>query len=461
MQNRGHRVAHRSVCCLIIICLALACPHLIRAQTVDAATKQKLLDAAQSSFPLPAKLNVADNVSIEAVLLPERVCREVFGKEISENYATVELTVSNRSHEAALIVQSIFIDYSNWALSGSFSKDVLGTTQVVVTSPNTLQPWQTATLPNQISSVEYRIARGQLLDRQPWSFRNVLMRSLEAVGSVATAYVFTTTNTDVIRGVGAFTGHVVPAMQTLLPDGTIGQMNRISDVGFQVNKLIPKDSSDIVVAFFPIDRFLTPGLKRLFLKSPALFFATSALLLDPEAQHALAPIVASTFNSDVGAARTSLAQLPAKVISGDAQGLTEQQKNILRFMNAVSLDNIKVVVGGIMSVDVSTVPASIVSVDLDGGNSSPNNWSKGAHVGSIKGSYLLNGTPILIDPPKDVQISAVLQGSSDSELRFQLQLPENFLTTGTKTLAIKVIKKSNTNKDIESMVYELEVPVPK
>jgi hypothetical protein len=59
-------------------------------------------------------------------------------------------------------------------------------------------------------------------------------------------------------------------------------MNRISDLGFQTNKVIPKASSDIIVTFFPLDRFLTPGLKELFIKSPALFFSPYALQFDPK-----------------------------------------------------------------------------------------------------------------------------------------------------------------------------------
>jgi hypothetical protein len=57
-------------------------------------------------------------------------------------------------------------------------------------------------------------------------------------------------------------------------------MNLINDVGFRTNTLVPKQAAEVIVCFFPIDRFLTPGLKKLFLKSPAIFFAPLQIVVD-------------------------------------------------------------------------------------------------------------------------------------------------------------------------------------
>src|SRR5689334_12802404 len=115
---RGLRSNRRWLCSLLLMLSALMVTRIF---SLDATTAQKLQDARQQGLPVKAEasgnLNVQDNVSIEAVLLPARVCQEVFGKEISRNYAAVEVTVSNRNHDAAMIVHSIFIDYSDWALS--------------------------------------------------------------------------------------------------------------------------------------------------------------------------------------------------------------------------------------------------------------------------------------------------------------------------------------------------------
>ena len=287
------------------------------------------------NFPLQAtaaSASVRQNVSVEAVLLPFDVCKRVFGTEIAKNYAAVELTVSNRSHDSALIVQSVFIDYRDWALSGIDQLDTTRTGGKKSDGPGDWPDYQAPNTPGQISSVEYRVARGELLDRQPWTLRNLSLRALQTAGSIATAYTFSISEKGIITGIGAFNGEVVPALNALFPDGTVGQMNRISDVGFQVNKVIPKDASDIIVAFFPLDRFLTPGLKKLFLKSPALFFAPYALMFDKEARQLLAPQMAGILGP-CGNADLFMRQLSVSFINSYDSKLDETPPGQLSYPN--------------------------------------------------------------------------------------------------------------------------------
>ncbi len=84
------------------------------------AQKKVLTDAASAGTPLPTTITVQDNVNVEAVMLPQEISRRVFGKDVSENYAVIEVNISNRSNEAALIVQSLFIDLSGWGFAGPF-----------------------------------------------------------------------------------------------------------------------------------------------------------------------------------------------------------------------------------------------------------------------------------------------------------------------------------------------------
>ena len=168
------------------------------AEKKDPVQEKLIQEAAQKGLPLSASVSVNGNVSVEAVLLPPIVTRHVFSKAVSDRFAAVELTISNRSHDAALVVHSIFIDYSRWLLSGTSANTVADCAPRAVgasTNPqarpnlpacgNPLESWQAETKPNQIAAAEYRLARGELLDRQQWTVRNVLIRSLELAGSVA------------------------------------------------------------------------------------------------------------------------------------------------------------------------------------------------------------------------------------------------------------------------------------
>lgn len=130
-------------------------------QPADQSKDQQAGGSKSSPVSAPsAPGNVIDNVQVEAVLLPASVSRKVFGKEIGNNYAAVELTVSNHSTIASFIVDTIFIDYSDWALSGSAYLQSLRVGGSPASSPRL--PSQARTNPNQIASVEYRAVRGEL-----------------------------------------------------------------------------------------------------------------------------------------------------------------------------------------------------------------------------------------------------------------------------------------------------------
>lgn len=445
---------------------------------LDSKLVQQIKDALAKGFPLTTQ-TVADNVSVEAVLLPANVCKKVFGKEIAQNYATVELTISNRSQEQSLIVHSIFIDYSQWALSGSqyLADSDVSPQNPLVKGHNPQQSWQGSTLPNQISSVEYRVARGELLDAQTWTTRNWFMRALTVAGALGSAYSFSISEQGIIRGISAFSGQVIPAAQSFWPDETIGQMNRISDLGFQTNKVIAKGSSDIVVAFFPIDRFLTPGLKKLFLKSPALFFSPYALLFDSEGENALnemfAPLLVNDpnvlsrlpkvymqnyvacLNENSSGKRNSNAA-PADCAS-DLQGVSKTDLNIIKFLAHASLNTIRVIVGGEMMVNVDRIPATITSVNFDDGNDKAATWGVGDHKGIIRGNYLKGGT-ITIDEAKqigDPKITVDTENSNDQELHFSLALKQK-VDPGTQ-LTFRVTKKDKDGNKVQGLPYVVPV----
>src|SRR5215213_10882482 len=71
-------------------------------------------NAVRNGKPLATQITVFGNVTAQAVLIPRVNARRIFGDEIANNYAVVEVNISNKSTDAALIIHGIFIDYSNW-----------------------------------------------------------------------------------------------------------------------------------------------------------------------------------------------------------------------------------------------------------------------------------------------------------------------------------------------------------
>ncbi len=495
---------------LFLICgLAMTAAHvtLTGAQDKSSGAANVMKDAAQNGFPLTSSsTDVTGNISVESVLIPAKIAKTVFGKEISNNYAIIELTISNRSSDDSFIVHSVFVDYSQWLLSGAspFAQQNnprclpapqstnatsspgstqnapagqppsgRGQAQSYAGCGNPLQPWQQQTIPNQIDSVESRVVRGELLDRQPWTTRNWVLRALQATGSIATSFTFATNSQSWIRGIGAFNGAGIPAAQTLWPDATVGQMNRISDLGFQVNKVVAKQSSDIVVAFFPIERFLTPDLKSLFISSPSVFFSPLAASQDPNVQRRMDRYINFVVSED--AIKNMTAHL-YQVVSGDCMTLGPNTKlapgdslekltgacQTAELVNRLSLNVVRVRVSGSMTVDVNQVPPQIKEVDIvdaKTGEESATIWKKGATLtGVIQGSFLGGGTPAITDASlaKILPIKVTADGSNDTQLYFTIT-ESDILPEGTTKLNFQVSKKS-ASSTITSTIYEYTIP---
>jgi hypothetical protein len=383
-----------------------------QAKAAQTPTEKQLSEA--KSIPLPAR-TVSSSVGVSATLLTWDSVRRLFGKEIANTYAVVQLTVSNRNPDAAFVLHAAYLDVGHWALGGAGLTGVSASTK----------DYQAATTPNTIASVEARIARGQLLDAQTWSARNWTVRLLTVAGSVASAVVFNAAE-NAAKYVAAFNGTVVPGVAIAWPDGSVGQLNRISDFGFQTNKVFAKESADIVVCFFPMDLFLAPGLRDVFVHSPALFLSPYQVLFTKENAkareafglpadvnnrlNALARLALTCFPGPppkegqkptpqeiVDQALKACEEYKPNALVGDSAAVTkaEWQSTIqlLEYMSRFGANNIPVIVDGVMTVDVDTVPASIDDITFDDNDKATTAayWASGEHKAALICRFCANG----------------------------------------------------------------------
>jgi hypothetical protein len=440
-------------------------------------TKAKLTEAAKEGLPLNTDLTVRGNVTLQAVLIPTHVARRVFGKEVADNYAVIELNINNKSSDASLLIQGVYLDYTDWALSGSIQPDAVCTETSDESGGGT---YRACTKPNQVASEEYRVIRGESLDAQPFTVRNLIVGGLALGGSIVSAYSFSIKEKGILQGIAAFSGAVVPGLKSYWPDQTVDQINRISDFGYHTNKAIPKQGSDIVVCFFPIDRFLTPGFKKIFLKEPALFLSPYEMLLDPKSldwifsphggyklrvdpkdmlgamgidnpkelgkalpcyleyrrqlvkDKALArasgrnglPDKAEMKDESTSTSWAENLRREAYSKDGCSNDLSSDQIRQLDTIGRVSLNTIRVVLDGVMSVETAALPAKIESVDFDNEKTNTTLWTDTATIltGTINGAYLTGGVPKI---QEDVgTITAVTEGSTDQALKFKLKLKD-------------------------------------
>ena len=430
---------------------------------------------ASAGVALNGTSNVQDNVEVQAVLLTRKPAERIFGREIARNYAIVQVTISNQSSTSALVVQSVSLDYTKWLMSG-LADDGSGLPEDKEECPR-LKPGLDKsfqrTCATRVASVEARVIRGELQDASTWTWRNGIVRGLVLVGSVASGYSFLG-SADFAHAVTGFNGSLVPGVQTFWPDQTLPQVNRVSDFGFQTNKVVPKDNSDIVYAFFPIERFLTPGLRKIFLSAPALFFAPFEIFAD---KHIGSNRISCPINKNDCVRQSDIEEFKREIrgIAGVSEsdgaamqilmshcldttpdsceeesvalgGTTDFAKHkaqaqiLKRLISGISLNNINVLVGGVMTVDVNTVPAVLKRVTFEKSDSEVFSKACGIQAGSIEGQFLSNGVPSIssIVLPAGIKkdspfynkkaedfvdsITTVADQSNDLSIAFQLQL---------------------------------------
>jgi hypothetical protein len=423
--------------------------------------------AAKDGTPLPITSTLSGSVSVQAVLLPYKLVRRAFGKEVAGKYAAVSLTIANRDQKQGMILHTVALDYSRWLFSGM-------TPGAEEAAKIATQDYEQQNNPARVSSDEVRSVRADFQDAQLWTARNWVIHFATAIGTAAGAVSFSTASDLFAPSVAAFNGSVVPAIGMIWPDNSQAQLNLLNDIAFRTNHVIPAKSSDIVVAFFPIDRFLTPTLKKIYMAEPAVFFNPAELIFEKQnsalmkalitntnlknfialenvcrgdggadkacadISEALAASVIRYQQALAGSAGRDSAALPA-FCSGQDLALVNACRNVL-LLNQISLNNIRVVIGGIMTVDALTVPAAITAVEFEH-QADPASWKAGKTLaGTLTGSFLTGGAlSCTVTDPDGGKLDASPLGSvkvdqeksTDAKLVFEIPVSKE-ISAGTK-----------------------------
>lgn len=397
--------------------------------------------------------SVKENVSLQAVLLPNTITKELFGKHIAENYVAVFVNVGNRSRSAALVLQGLYIDYRNWALSGASRKQPV---------TDDLDQFSSSTIPGEVASVEYRVVRGQLQDRQPMTGRNWVVRGLQFAGALAAAYPAGGANAvNLVKGISAYNGIAVPGFEKLWPDSLISKLNRISDFGYRANQVVPRESSEVILAFFPIDRFLTPGLKRIFVATPAVFFNPGLAIADESISPELQKILLTISGKET--MKQLRDQIPSMMRCHEDReknkACCKKSIDLRRLVAATSLNSVKIVIDGSMVIDLAAVPAILERVTFETGTDAAAYWSgqgEGKKV-IIRGRFL-SGSALKIDEAEKLGITDVVVDAklSDDEqlvatMKFTKAIPDG------DSLTLRVIKEAKDGRTTESSPYPYTV----
>jgi len=388
------------------------------ARAASAKPPQQLGNSG-NTIPLNATSTVGDCLTVEAVLLPYRPAAMLFSGYVAKNFAVVKTTISNHCDNRQFILHNIYFDYSDWALSGYFplkslcpcgeakladgdsstpqsgndghssatSADCSATkaTNPSSTTCNDLCPssleaddYTKSSKPGQVATVGALDVQNEVTEDSIFSPRNLVINGLTLVGQVAQGYAFVG-SAGAAMGIGAYNAAFVQNLAKFWPDRRLDQEKFLLSLGYRTDQstAIAKDDHGSYYAFFPLATFLKPSLIKLFLDDPAVFINPAEALMPigkdstdtKSLTDFLLKIVRAIPNNSSIDENTLLIDL-ASQCPGD-KCLYKDPDKVVRVVaekylfGHASLNSVKIVARGVMTIPVDSVPPTIDTVKFD------------------------------------------------------------------------------------------------
>jgi len=318
-------------------------------------------------------------------------------------------------------------------------------------------PYTMGSLPGQVATVGALDVQDQEVEDSVFSPRNKVVQALTLIGQVAQGYAFVG-SAGAAQGIGAYNSAFVQNLSKLWPDRRLDQEKFLLSLGYRTDQstAIAKDDHGSYYAFFPLATFPTPNLQKLFLTDSAVFLNPAEAWLESGAlgtgpwtdkrsprgkKDELAPLRDSLYNLAV-AARDSVtpaadadkgaAGVPAAPAAGAGAGagagaaaapaaapvfdsavllaelaadcpgeMCPYSGNELNRVLAekylfahASLNSVKIVARGIMTIDVNSVRPTIDKVAFDNEASGAALWTVPAAAAAAKPAAAAAGAPV-------------------------------------------------------------------
>jgi hypothetical protein len=257
-------------------------------------------------------------------------------------------------------------------------------------------PYVMRSRPGEVATVGALDIQDEVTEDSVFSKRNLVINGLTLVGQVAGGFAFVG-STAAAQGIGAYNSAFVPNLAKFWPDRRLDQEKFLLALGYRTdqNTAIAKDDHGSYYAFFPLATFLTPTLKKLFLDDPAVFLNPAEAWFEPNALSDTTPQSSHHGKDELSALRQVLWNLAETISAGSATSPPYTWKRLLVELSShcvegycpicpkddhacrdrvdaekdlfakASLNSTKIVVRGVMTIEVDSVPPTIDAVTFD------------------------------------------------------------------------------------------------
>ena len=197
-----------------------------------------------------------------SLMSPKNVA-DAFGCRIAQRYIAMQITVANRNSEYQWLITDAAINAAR--LIGYMKKSCApradSLTELTLSAIRNANP--------SFTGADLTVLRGVAEKGQHLDPRNLTLRLLRGSGTTAAGLLgITTFGPSFAPAVAAFNGPFLTAYQTMFPDQTVNQLNRLNDSAYAANTVVAKQQAKVLVVFIPVALFLTKDEQSKFYDDP-------------------------------------------------------------------------------------------------------------------------------------------------------------------------------------------------
>jgi hypothetical protein len=234
-------------------------------------------------------------IELNRTLLAPKSVSDTFGRRIGERFIVMQITIANRNKDFQWLIQDAGFNLKNYAMAVAARDDCDANLKLLLKDLNEHPEFNTLVSSADLTNLRGVAEKGQSLDP-----RNFIIHGLYGSGVIAAGLIGVTKfGASYAPAVAAFNGPFINAMQSIFPDYTVNQQNRLSDGAYSVNTVVGKQQGKVIDIFIPQEYLLTEEQQKDYWKKPESVYNCADLRL-------LEAVVNGNFVSSVTATPASL-----------------------------------------------------------------------------------------------------------------------------------------------------------
>jgi hypothetical protein len=245
--------------------------------TIQAAPSVAVTGICPTGFDGCNKAVTAMNqqyIVLNRTIMDPKSVSDTFGRRIGQRYIVMQISIANRNKDFQWLIQDAGFDLTNFATEVARRPNCDANLKLVL---GQLTEHSEST---QVSSADLTMLRGVAEKGQSLDPRNFIIHGLYGSGVIAAGLIGVTKfGASYAPAVAAFNGPFINAMQSIFPDYTVNQQNRLSDSAYSANTVVGKQQAKVIAIFIPEEYLLTEKQQKDYWTKPESVYDCADLRL--------------------------------------------------------------------------------------------------------------------------------------------------------------------------------------